>query len=453
MRSEPDTQGSLAACRQAPAEWQDAAVTPTPPRPSGASGLQAEVGPQWLFLVILAGLGMVGPFSIDTMFPACARMGTEFGASELAMQQVVSVYMLFFAVMSLVHGPLSDALGRKPVVVAGTVAYIAASVGCALAPSLPVLLVFRALQGLSAGAGVIVSRAMVRDVYADHEAQRVMSHIAMIFGLAPALAPIAGGLLLGWSGWRGIFWALVGLGIVLLVLVWTFMPETHPAERRSRLDVRALGAGIGAVWRNPHGRRLAFTAMLNNGAMFLFVASAPLFVVNLLGLGENDFWVLFVPLISGLVIGSWVSGRLAGRMSGSRLASLGYRISLVAVGAKLVLSLVPATRALPWAVLPLPVLTFGIALAFPVLTLAMLDLFPDNRGAASSVQNFLALLGNTVISGAIAPALGFSQWALAAGSLVLIGSGWLLWRRHLAVAPAVPRGPEDAAAYEPIEDL
>lgn len=412
-----------------------------------------DVGPQWLFLVILAGLGMVGPFSIDTMFPAFTRMGVEFGASGLALQQIISVYMLSFAVMSLVHGPLSDALGRKPVILAGGVLYIAASIGCALAPSLPVLLGFRAVQGLSAGAGAIISRAMVRDVFSDAQAQRTMSHIAMIFGLAPALAPVAGGLMLGWGGWRGTFWALAVLGVVLLALVFFALPETHPEDRRTPLRPRELAAGLGHVWRNAHGRRLAFTGMFNNGAMFLYISSAPLLVVNLLGLGETDFWILFVPLISGMVLGSWVSGRLAGRMSGRRLATLGYRVSVAAALVNVGLNLVPATRGLPWTILPLPVLTFGIALAFPVLTLAMLDLFPHARGSASSVQNFLALLGNTIISGAIAPLLGASLLTLALGTLCLITGSWLLWRRHLRVAPEVPRGPQDAAAYEPIEDL
>ncbi|HQY98868.1 MAG TPA: multidrug effflux MFS transporter [Propionicimonas sp.] len=414
---------------------------------------RSQLGPQWLFLVILAGLGMVGPFSIDTMFPAFVRMGAEWGASELALQQIVSVYLLAFAVMSLVHGPLSDALGRKPVILAGTALYIVASIGCALAPSLPVLLVFRAVQGLSAGAGAIISRAMVRDVFSDAEAQRTMSHIAMIFGLAPALAPVAGGLLLGWTGWRGIFWALAVLGALLLVLVFWFMPETHPAENRSSLKVRELGRSLADVLRDQHGRRLAFTAMFNNGAMFLYISSAPLLVVNLLHLGETDFWILFVPMISGMVFGSWVSGRLAGRMTGSRLATLGYRISLVAAATNLVLTLIPATRGLPWTILPLPVLTFGIALAFPVLTLAMLDLFPNSRGSASSIQNFLALMGNALISAIVAPMLGVSLVWLATGSLVLLVCSALLWMRHLSVAPSVPQGPTDAVAYEPIDEI
>lgn len=404
-----------------------------------------------LFLVILAALGMVGPFSIDTMFPAFARMGAELGAGELALQQVVSTYLLTFAVMSLVHGPLSDALGRKPMIVGGTAVFIAASVGCALSPNLGVLLVFRGLQGLSAGAGAIISRAMVRDVYSDHQAQRTMSHIAMIFGLAPALAPVVGGLLLVWGGWRDIFWFLVGVGLVLLVLVVFFLPETHPQQRRTPFHVRQLAAGLWQVAREPRGRRLALAAMFTNGSMFLFISSAPLFVGNLLHLGETDYWLLFVPLICGMVIGSWVSGRLAGRISGGRLASRGYLISLTAGVLNLGVTLIPGANVLPWAVLFLPAITFGIALVFPVVTLSMLDLFPDARGSASSVQNFFALLGNTVVSAALAPALGFSLTALAIGSLALGTCGAILWHRHRLTSAVAPHGSSDAPAYEPMD--
>jgi DHA1 family bicyclomycin/chloramphenicol resistance-like MFS transporter len=411
------------------------------------------VGPQWLFLVIMAGLGMVGPFSIDTIFPAFAQMQAEWGVSELALQQLISVYLLSFAVMSLLHGPLSDALGRKPVIIAGGILFIVASMGCALSPSLPVLLFFRAIQGLSAGAGQIISRAMVRDVFSDDQAQRTMSHIAMIFGLAPAIAPIVGGWLLAAGSWRGIFWFLVAFGVVLLALVIFALAETHPVELRSKLDVRTLMAGLAGVWRDSSGRRLAFTGMFNFAGMFLYISSASLFVLKLLGLGAQDFWILFVPLISGMVVGSWVSGRLAGRMSGRRLASLGYVISLVAGVVNLVFALIPATRALPWAVLPLPFYSFGIALAFPILTLAMLDLFPNARGSASSVQSFVSLVANALIAGVVAPAVAFSQPSLALTALALTTAAWFLWRRHLQVTQLEPVGSQDAAAFEPTDEL
>ena len=335
-------------------------------------------------LVILAGLGMVGPFATDTMFPAFQQLEVALGTTEVALQQLISVYILAFAVMSLLHGPLSDAVGRKPVMIGGGILFVLASVGCALATSLPWLLVGRAFQGLSAGAGQIISRAMVRDLYANDVAQRVMSQIAMIFGLAPALAPIVGGWLLAFGDWRWIFWFLAAYGVVLTLAVWWWLPESHPAERRTPLRIGPLARGLWSVAADSNGRRLALTGMFNFAGMWLYIASAALFVVDLLGRGDQDFWMLFVPMIAGMVVGSWTAGRLAGRMTGRRLATIGYLVSLGGGLVNLGFALVPATARLPWSVVMLPVYSFGIAIAFPILTLAMLDLFPHQRGAASS---------------------------------------------------------------------
>lgn len=409
--------------------------------------------PSWLFLMMLAGLGWIGPFSIDTIFPAFARMGAEWNVSDVALQQILSVYLLAFAAMSLFHGPLSDALGRRPVVIVGLIVYTVAAIGCALAPNLTVLLVFRALQGLSAGAGQILGRAMVRDVFADAQAQRTMAHIAMIFGVAPALAPIVGGWVLLAGDWRNIFWFLVGLGVVLLVMVVFWLPETHPVELRTTFSARGVGRNLAAVWQLPAGRRLALTGMLHFGGNFLYISSATLLVVNLLGRGEQDFWLLFVPLISGMVAGSWVSGRLAGHLSGRRLASIGYLISAGAGVVNLALAAFPATQGLPWAVLALPVMSFGIAVSFPILTLAMLDLYPTLRGAAASVQSFVSMIANAGIAGLLAPLLARSLWTLAAGALAFILSAWALWTWHLRTSGQEPATTPDAPAYEPTDEF
>ena len=252
--------------------------------------------------LILAGLAMIGPFSIDTMFPAFARMGAQFGADKLAMQQTISVYLLAYAAMSLVHGALSDALGRRRVILGGLVVFLLASVGCALATTLPQLLAFRALQGLSAGVGLIVGRAVIRDVLHGDDAQRLMSQVSMIFGIAPAVAPVLGGWLLGWHRWPAIFWFLVAFAAVLIVAVWRGLPETHPPAARLPLRPPVLLRGYLEMARNPRFLRLSMAAALNFGALFLYIASAPAFVLDLLRLREQQFGWFFIPMIGGMML-------------------------------------------------------------------------------------------------------------------------------------------------------
>jgi Arabinose efflux permease len=182
--------------------------------------------------LLIGGLSMFGPFAIDAIFPAFPQMGAQLGADKLAMQQTISVYLLAYAFMSLFHGALSDALGRKRVIVGGLVVFILASIGCALSRDMGTLLFFRALQGLSAGVGYIIGRAVIRDLYEGDDAQRLMSHVSMVFSIAPAIAPIIGGLLLGWTGWTGVFWFLVGFSTLLLLTTWLWLPETHPPHAR-----------------------------------------------------------------------------------------------------------------------------------------------------------------------------------------------------------------------------
>ena len=391
---------------------------------------EIDLGPQWLFLTTLAGLGMIGPFTIDAVFPSFAQMGASFGVDTVALQQTISIYLLSYAAMSLFHGPLSDALGRKPVMIVGLALYSVASAAASFAPSLGVLLACRVVQGISAGAGQIISRAVVRDVFSGQQAQRTMSQISMIFVLGPALAPVVGGWLLGWGGWHGIFWFCTAYGLALLVLVVFFTPETHLESERTSFNVGELFQNLWQVWKNAAGRRLALIAGLAFGGQFLLISSAPMFVVNMLGLGANDFWVLFVPQMIGVLFGSWVSGRMAGRMDSRRLVTLGYVIG-VAGGVALVLcSLFPLTAKLPWIVMPIPVFTFGISVAFPIVTLAMLDLHPQARGAASSVQSFVSLICNAIISGVLAPLLAVSMPVLMTGALAFVVIAALLWNWH-----------------------
>ncbi|UUZ46025.1 multidrug effflux MFS transporter [Janibacter limosus] len=316
-------------------------ITRRPPRATPVTA------PLALTTVLLALLGMFGPFSIDAAFPAFREMGEDFAASEASMQLVVSAYLGAFAVMSLFHGPLSDAVGRKPVMVTGAAVYAPASIGCALSPSLPVLLAFRVLQGMSAGAGTIVSRTVVRDLFEGARAQRLMATIAMIFGISPALAPIIGGWLLLSGPRPPVFWFLCGFGAFIAIAVLVLLPESHPPERRTPVDVRSILGGVMAVARMRRFQVLSAASAFSFAGQFLYIGAAPIFVVSLLGKGARDFWVFFVPMVSGMIPGSFTNSRLAGTVSGDRLIVSGQAVALTGAIVGLGLALLPATAELP----------------------------------------------------------------------------------------------------------
>jgi len=403
--------------------------------------------------LLLGGLAMFGPFSIDTIFPAFPQMGGDFAADKLAMQQTISVYLLAYAAMSIVHGPLSDAIGRRKVILGGLFVFTLASVGCAVSRDLTTLLLFRALQGLSAGVGLIVGRAVIRDVLHGDDAQRLMSQVSMIFGVAPAIAPIIGGWILGWERWPAIFWFLVGFSMLLLAATWLALPETHPAQARLSLAPRRLLRDYFAIFLNGRFQRLAAAGTFNFGALWLYIASAPAFVIDILKLNERQFGWFFVPMISGMMLGAFVSGRSAGRITGTRLANMGFACCGAAAVANIVYNLLVTTPTVPWAVLPMMLGAFGIALVFPILTLAILDMYPRQRGSASSLQAFTGLVSNAVIAGLVSPWLSHHALHLALGSAGLALLAWLFWRWEASVGLRAPDCAPDVATLEPTERL
>jgi len=384
--------------------------------------------------LLLAGLAMFGPFSIDAIFPAFPVMSADLRTDKLGIQQTISVYLAAYALMSLMHGPLSDALGRRRVILAGLVVFGLASIGCALATDLPTLLAFRIVQGLSSGAGMIVGRAAIRDVYHDHQAQRVLSQVSMMFGIAPAIAPVIGGWLLGWGRWPLIFWFLVAFSVLLLMTSWRWLPETHPPAARIALRPARLVRDYIHIALNPRFQRLAAAGAFNFGAMFLFIASAPAFVLDILHLNERQFGWFFAPMIGGMMLGAFLSGRSAGRISGTRLAGFGFACSALAVAANLAYGLWVDVPQLPWAMVPIALNAFGIALVFPIVTLAVLDMYPRQRGAASSLQTFTGQVVNALVAGVLSPLISHSLLLLAGVAVALMVLGWGFWYWELRVA-------------------
>lgn len=398
----------------------------------------------------LASLAMIGPFTIDTVFPAFVRIGDEFGGDDVALQQLISAYLAAFAIMSVFHGPLSDALGRKKVMIGGLTIYLIGMFGAVLAPTLGSLILLRVMQGMSAGAATIVSRVVIRDMFSGSEAQRLMARVMMIFSVAPAIAPILGGWLLLLGDWRWVF-AGVGLYGLLVLVATTRLPETLPREARTPLRVGSLLGSLLHVGRSPVMLRVAAASAFGFASQFVFIAGASIVVVRLLGLGEQDFWVLFLPLILGMISGAWLVGRAADVMDRARLITIGFVGAVLSTGLNLVLVSIapPFTGGLSWSLLlavsgPM-LIAFSVALLFAPIQLEVLDLFPHERGAAASLGTFFGLVLNALLAGVVAPLVTASLQVLALTALCFAVLGTALWAWHLRSV----RAPQESRVHEP----
>lgn len=383
-------------------------------------------GPKWALAVLLAVLGMLGPFSIDTYLPAFAGIATALGATPIEMQQTLSAYLFGFAFMNLFHGALADSFGRRPVVLWGIALFTIASAGCALSQSIGQLVFFRAVQGLSTGAGIVVSRAVIRDMFPPAQAQQVMSQVTIYFGVAPAVAPIVGGWLFVHTGWHSIFWFLALVGAILWITNFRLLPETlHPSHRQP-FNVRHLMRGYWALGSSPKFLLLALASGVPFNGMFLYVLSAPAFLGEHLKLEPTQFFWFFVLTISGIMGGAWLSGRLAGRIAPKRQIRHGFVTMFVVGIANVALNTVLAPHP-AWALLPIAIFSFGWALMVPVVTLLVLDLVPERRGMASSLQAFVGSTANGVVAGVISPLVMHSALGLATASLLMMCIGLTSW--------------------------
>lgn len=401
--------------------------------PGQTAGQQSDRSTLML-AAMLAGLATLGPFSIDTYMPSFPAMGRALDASAVEIQQTLTAYLIPFACMMLFHGALTDSFGRRPVIIVGLLVFIAASIGCAIAQTLPQLLAFRALQGMSAGTGMVAGRAMIRDIYHGHQAQRVMSMVTMIFGLAPAIAPVIGGWLEVWMGWRSIFVFLTLFASLLWLGCYMQLAESLPPEKRQAFNLRNLFSNYLKLFSSLRFGLLCSAIALNFSGFFLYIASAPAVIYQLLHLRENEFAWLFVPGISGVIFGAYLSGRLAGKVSPRRTVRYGYSIMFAAALFNILYHLA-FPPAVPWTVLPVMVYTIGMSLAMPSVTLLLLDLFPENRGLAASLQAAQQSFFTGLASGLLSPLLSMSALALACGMAALLAIGCTCWFVFVRITP------------------
>jgi len=389
--------------------------------------------PKWLPLsLVVAALSMLAPFTIDTYLPSFPDIAAEFSASHAQMQQTLSLYLLAFAASTLIYGPLSDSFGRRRVILFSLSLYCLASIGCALAENIEQLIVFRIAQGLTASGGLVVGRAMIRDVYHGADAQRVMARVMLLFGIAPAVAPIIGGWLHDLVGWRAVFVFLGSLAAVLGLVIGSALKETLPSEKRHSIHPVSVGRTYAMAFRSARFMAIVFCFALMFGGFFLYIAGAPTVIYDFLGLGVNDFWVMFVPTVVSMMIGSQLAERLAGRITAVRTVSTAFVLMLIAALANVTQAqfLEPAPLNI---VAPLALYVMGMALAMPNLNLMALDCFPQNRGMASAMQSFTQMTFTSLVVGAVVPLvvvavlpLTLTMLGLNIAALVL----WLWLRKH-----------------------
>lgn len=356
-------------------------------------------------------------------FPALIA---SFGATQVEMQQTLSVYLAAFGFMMLLHGPLSDVFGRRPIVLIGLAVYMLASFGGALSASLGMLLFFRALQGLSVGAGSVVGRAIIRDRLEGPEAQRLLSHVTMIFALAPAIAPVFGGWLHKWFAWQSVFLFMGLFSLVQLVASYFHLPETLPPQKRSSMKIGELTQSYMTVLKSRSFWSLSLALSFNFIGFFLYVAAAPVFVIQFLKLSQEQFGWLFIPAMSGVMLGSYLSGNVAKKFSATSTVRYGYLTMSFAAVLNLAYNIF-FPPALPWVILPIMLYTTGMALTMPSITLLTLDLFPSIRGMTASMQGFIQTMVMTLVSSLIAPLIAASGMHMALGVLVFLCAGYLAW--------------------------
>lgn len=377
----------------------------------------------FILSLVLASLAALAPFAIDTYLPAFQVIGEALDASNLQIQQSLTFYLLPYAAMTLWHGAISDAIGRITTIKWGLAIFILASIGCAYAPNVETLWFFRALQGASGGAGNTVARAMVRDLFEGPQAQRVMATVQMLFGIAPAVAPIIGGILLG-INWQIIFIFLAMYASLSLWAAMKYLPETMPPEKRMKLSAKNVIHSYKTIFNDSEYTKLIIAIGANFSGFFLYVLASPVFLSKHLSLSPQQYGYLFIPTVTGMVLGSYLAKYAAGKYAPMKMVRLAYAW-MVAIALANVIVCYTQPVGLIANILPVALFNIGMALCLPILSLAALDRHPKIRGTAASGQAFMQMLLATVSAGIIVPFVWYAPSGLAIAMLAYVMLGLL----------------------------
>ncbi|TVT08687.1 Bcr/CflA family multidrug efflux MFS transporter [Amycolatopsis bartoniae] len=379
-------------------------MRPFPCSPGSGDGghpLTTPAAPKTLrYALILGSLSAFAPLSIDMYLPALPRMAGDLHSSDTTLQLTLTAFIVGLAVGQLVLGPISDAVGRRRPLLAGLAVYAVSSVLCAVSPSVEVLIVARLVQALGAAAGIVIARAIVRDLYSGTAMTKFFSMLMLVSGLAPILAPVLGGQILRLTSWRGVFVVLTVFGALLLLATVLALPEPLPPERRSP---NRLGATL-RTYAGLLGDRSFFGYALAGGLMFAglfaYVSASSFVLQGVYGLSPQEFSLVFGGNGVGIVLAGQLNGRLVGRFPERALLAAGLTTS--AVGGIGVLVAAVFSLPLPALLVPLVLLVASIGMVMPNASSLALAEHPRSAGAASALLGVLQF----VIGGLATPLVG-----------------------------------------------
>lgn len=396
---------------------------------------------------VLTALVALGPISTDMYLPAMPAMERALGADVALVQLTLSVFVAGFGVAQLVYGPLSDRFGRRPVLIGGLVIFLLASAGCAMALTIDQLIIARFFQSLGACAGPVLGRAVVRDIYGRERAARALAYIGTAMGLVPAAAPIFGGYLTVWFGWRSNFVAVVGFAAAIMIGVLALLHETNRWREPTATDPRRLIGNYGSLVRSPAYLGYALAVALTYAALFSFLSGSSFVLIEYLGVRPDRFGLYFAFIIVGYMTGTVLAARLTMRVGIDRMILASVIASVLATGALLVFAL-SGTATIAAVVGPVFFFFMTVGITLPNGLAGAIGPFPRMAGAASALLGFAQMTIASIAGLAVGHfhdgtqfSMAATMFAVALGALLCF---WLLvWRRrHL------PRVDEGAAAQE-----
>jgi DHA1 family bicyclomycin/chloramphenicol resistance-like MFS transporter len=389
---------------------------------------------RWRQICLLGALSMFAPLSTDMYLPALPSMAHDLSASATAVALTLTASLVGLGAGQLLAGPLSDELGRRRPVLVGLAVYTASSALCAVAPDVWTLSILRLVQGAAGAAGIVIARAVVRDLYSGVEAARFFARLMIVIGLAPILAPIIGGQLLHVTDWRGVFLVLAGIGAVLALFSWRSLAETLPLSARQRGGLRNMLRVLGILIRDRRFMGLTLCFGLFFGAVFAYIAGSPFILEDIFGLSPQIFGLLFAINAVGLVITSQVGARVVGRVGSQRLLTVG-----IAAGAASGVGLLLAVLAHGGLATVLPcffVLLSAFALVGPNVTALALAPYPHVAGSASALIGLMQF----GIGAAVAPLVGVAGTHSAVPTATVIAA--MLLAAIVVLGVSTWRGPE-----------